>query len=205
MNLKRLLLDIRVSAPVALIFVVLSVQFWDQPLALWIAKVQMTYAHHLRNSHIPDLLLIITILLTSLSWLGYFYFVHRNIHDRRTQFLRIVGIIMPVTYVVKDFLKWIFGRTDTRIWLKHPGWHDFHWFAGTKGFEGFPSGHMLVFTPLLLALWQFFPRYWLYYGIVWLTLGAALIATEYHFLGDVIAGAYTGVVVYLAISHVFRS
>jgi membrane-associated phospholipid phosphatase len=193
--------DIRYCALAALILVVLSVRFWDIPLAIWIARYLLAYVPHIKNSEIPDLLLISVVILTSLSWMEYFYLLHRNIRDRRTHFFRFVGTVMPLTFVVKDVLKWIFGRTDTRIWLKNPGLHDFHWFAGTKGFEGFPSGHMLVFTPLFLALWQFFPRYRLYYGVVWFCLAIALIVTEYHFLGDVLAGAFLGAVVYLTVSR----
>lgn len=189
------------STPAALIWVVLSVQFWDLPLATWIAKYLLAYFPHVKNSDIPDLLLITVVTLTSLSWIFYFYLVHRNIHDRRTLFFRVVGTTMPLTFVVKDVLKWIFGRTNTRIWLSHPSLYDFHWFAGTKEFEGFPSGHMLVFTPVFMALWQFFPRYRLYYGVVWFCLAIALIVTEYHFLSDVLAGAFIGAVVYLTVSR----
>jgi membrane-associated phospholipid phosphatase len=201
MRFRERLLDIRYSAPVALILVLLSVQFWDLPLAAWIATYPPYYVRHLKNSEIPDLLLAIIIILTALSWAMYLYLIHQNIRDRRTQFLRVLGTAMPLTFVAKEILKWIFGRVNTRTWLKHPDLDGFHWFDGSKHFQGFPSGHMLVFTPLFLALWQFFPRYRLYYGIAWFSLAIALIATEYHFLGDVLAGAFIGVVVYLTVSR----
>jgi membrane-associated phospholipid phosphatase len=205
MKFNERLLDIRFGGLVALILVVLSVLFWDLPLAAWIAKYLLAYFPHVKNNDIPDLLLITVVILTSLSWMMYFYLVHKNIHDRRTHFFRVMGTVMPLTFVVKDVLKWIFGRTNTRIWLSHPSLHGFHWFAGAKGFEGFPSGHMLVFTPLFLALWQFFPRYRLYYGVAWLCLAIALIVTEYHFLSDVLAGAFVGAVVYLTVIRAVRS
>jgi membrane-associated phospholipid phosphatase len=97
---------------------------------------------------------------------------------------------------MKMILKWIFGRTEAHNWLFHPERYGFHWFAGSEGYLGFPSGHMMVFTPLFLALWDFFPRYRVYYVTVWLFLGIALIVTEYHFLSDVAAGIYVGILIY---------
>ncbi len=205
MKFRDRLLDIRFSAPVALILIVLSVQFWDLPLASWIATYPPHYVRALKNSEVPDLLLVTIILLTALSWAMYLFLAHQNIRDRRTQFFQVLGTFMPLTFIAKEVLKWIFGRINTRTWLKHPDLYGFHWFDGSKHFQSFPSGHMLVFTPLLLALWHFFPRYRLYYGIGFSCLVIALLVTEYHFLSDIIAGAYIGALVYLAVARAARS
>jgi membrane-associated phospholipid phosphatase len=193
--------EIFLSALAALILIVLCVWLLDLPLAAGIAEHLVAYAPYVKTSDIPDLLLITVVILTSLSWMMYFYLAHRNIHDQRTLFCRVMGTVLPISFGVKIILKWIFGRTETRLWLSDPSVYGFHWFNGTGGFQGFPSGHMLVFTPLFLALWYFYPRYRLFYGVIWFCLGTALIMTEYHFLGDVLAGAYIGAVVYLAVSH----
>jgi membrane-associated phospholipid phosphatase len=192
--------EIFFSALAALILIVLSMRLLDLPLAAWIAEYLMTYAPYVKTSEIPDLLFITVAILTSLSWMVYFYLAHRNIHDQRTLFYRVMGTVLPLSFGVKTVLKWIFGRTETRTWLSDPSLYGFHWFNGTEGFQGFPSGHMLVFTPLFLTLWYFHPRYRLYYGIVWFCLGIALITTEYHFLSDVLAGAYIGAVVYQTVT-----
>lgn len=63
----------------------------DLPLAAWIAEYPMTYAPYVKTSEIPDLLLITVAILTSLSWMVYFYLAHRNIHDQRTLFYRVMG------------------------------------------------------------------------------------------------------------------
>jgi len=131
----------------------------------------------------------------------YFYLASRNIYDRRTLFCRVTGTALPLSFIMKTILKWLFGRIETRTWLSDKSLYGFHWFAGTEGFQGFPSGHMLVFTPLFLALWHFYPRYRLHCGVVWFCLGVALITMEYHFLSDVLAGAYIGAIVYLTLSR----
>jgi hypothetical protein len=188
------------SAPVALILIVLCIWRFDLPLANWVAEGIDHYAPYIRTTAMPDPLFILVVVLTGLSWLAYFHLRGRNIDDPRTAFFSVVGTALPVSFGMKIILKWIFGRTEAHNWLLHPQFYGFHWFAGTKGFLGFPSGHMLVFTPLFLALWDFFPRYRIYYGMVWLSLGVTLIVTEYHFLSDVAAGTYVGLVIYQSVS-----
>jgi membrane-associated phospholipid phosphatase len=188
------------SAPVALFLVLLCIWRFDLPLANWVAESVDRYAPYIRTTAMSDLLFIMVVALTGLSWLAYFHLRRRNIDDTHTIFFSVAGTVLPVSFGIKIILKWIFGRTEAHTWLLHPQLYGFHWFAGTEGFLGFPSGHMLVFTPLFLVLWDFFPRYRIYYGIVWLSLGIALIATEYHFLSDVVAGAYVGLAIYQSVS-----
>jgi len=192
--------EIFLSALAALILVVLCMWLLDLPLAVWIARHVGTYAPYVRTSNLPDHLLVIVVILTSLSWSAYFYLVRRNIYDQRTFLCRMTGTVLPLSFGIKTLLKWMFGRIETHTWLADPSLYGFHWFAGTEGFQGFPSGHMLVFTPLFLALWHFYPRHRLYYGVAWFGLGVALVTTEYHFLSDVLAGTYLGAVVYLAVA-----
>jgi membrane-associated phospholipid phosphatase len=201
MKLNGPVKEIFFSAIAALISVVLGIWLLDLPLATWIAGYLMTYAPSAKTSTIPDLLLATVVILTSLSWAIYFYLAHRNIHDERKLFCRVTGTVLPLSYGVKIILKWFFGRIETRTWLSDPSLYGFHWLNGTEGFQGFPSGHMLVFTPLFLALWHYYPRFRFYYGVAWFCLGAALITTEYHFLSDVLAGAYIGAVVYLFVNR----
>jgi membrane-associated phospholipid phosphatase len=190
------------SALLALVLVTLCIRFVDLPLAAWISGHLRTYGLDEDNTKVPDLLLITVAIMTSFSWIVYFSLVRRNIHDRRTVLCQVTGTVLPMSFALKTVLKWLFGRTETRAWLADPGMHGFHWFAGTEGLSGFPSGHMLVYSPLFLALWHFYPRYRRYYGLAWFGLGVALITTQYHFLSDVIAGAYIGALLFLGVRRV---
>lgn len=192
------------SALVALILVVLSMRLLDLPLASWTAGSLRTYGLGEDNIQVPDFLLVSVAIMTVLSWLVYFHLRRRHIHDRLSIFCRIAGTVLPLSFALKTFLKWLFGRNETRAWLSDRSRVDFHWFAGTDGFQGFPSGHMLVYTSLFLALWHFYPRYRLLYGLAWFCLGVALIATQYHFLSDVIAGAYIGALVFFGARRALR-
>ncbi len=192
------------SAATALLLVLVCIWRLDLPLAGWVADHLRAQALYAPTSAIPDLLPASVALLTALSWLGYFYLLRRNIRDHRTRFCRMAGTVLPLAFGVKTVLKWLFGRTETRHWLFDPSSYGFHWLAGTWGFQGFPSGHMLVFTSFFLAAWHFFPAYRLHCSIALLSLAAALVATDYHFLGDVVAGAYVGALVYAAVSRVLE-
>ncbi len=192
------------SALLAFVSVLLSMKLLDLPLASWIAGYLRTYGLDQDNTQVPDLLLITVVIMSVLCWTVYVLLRRRNIHDRLSTFCLVTGTVLPLSFVLKDFLKWVFGRVETRTWLSDRGAAGFHWFAGREGLSGFPSGHMLVYTPLLLALWHFYPRYRNYYGLAWSGLFLALIATQYHFLSDVIAGAYLGALLFLGVRHAYR-
>jgi len=204
MNFKKDINKIVSSTLTVLILVLIGIFFLDIPLATWLDKNLNANAPFVKNSNIPDLLDVTVVILTSLSWGVYFYLDRRKIQNQSTFFCQVTGTVLPLSMGIKIALKWLFGRIETRTWLSNPGSYGFNWFNGRDGFEGFPSGHMLVLTPLFLALWHFYPRYRLYYGIVWLCLGTALLVTEYHFLSDVIAGAYIGGVNYLIVSALLK-
>ena len=155
-------------------------------------------------SSLPDLLLLMVIIVSTLAWAGYFFLSSKGISDQRTRLFLGLGTSLPVAFASKDLLKWIFGRVDTRFWLAKPDSYAFHWFHGGRNFEGFPSGHMLVFTPLFLALWNFSPKARPLILTAWLGLAAALLITEYHFLGDVIAGSYAGYLIYHGLDRIQR-
>ena len=102
---------------------------------------------------------------------------------------------MPVAYVTKLMLKYLFGRMNTRVWLENQVDHSFHWFHGGGQYASFPSGHMAVFAALAGACWLFFPKYRVACLAVMIALGFAMVATDYHYLSDVIAGGYLGLVI----------
>jgi len=192
------------STVAALILVVLSIHLLDLPLAAWFAERQWAHAMHAAVSKVPELSYVVAI-LTSVSWIVYFYLGREDTLGSSRHLCLLTGTTLPLSFGVKTVLKWVFGRTETRTWLKNLSPDGFHWFAGKQGYLSFPSGHMLVLTPLFLALWHFYPRYRVYSALVWCCLGAALIATDAHYLGDVLAGAYFGAVVYLATTRAIEA
>ncbi len=194
-----------VSGLAVILMIMISVRYFD----LRIASLILEYTgRNFQFSHVvsgmPDMLLLIVIAVSISCWTGYFLLFRRSISDRRTLLFQILGTSLPAAYVAKDLLKWLFGRVNTRLWLTEQHPYAFHWFHGSQDFHGFPSGHMLVLTPIFLSLWHYSPKLRLPALLLWFGLGAALLITEYHFLGDVIAGAYAGFLIHYAADRYFR-
>jgi membrane-associated phospholipid phosphatase len=176
--------------------VVLCVRYLDIPLADLVrhrlfASVQWSGM----TSNLPDLLLQGVLAATCAALVLYQVRSRMGIDDPITRLSQLVAWTAPASYLVKSVLKFAFGRVNTRIWLEQPGLYGFHWFQGAQGCEGFPSGHMVVSVTLLAALCRYYPKFRPWCLLLGVLLGVALIATGYHFLSDVIAGAYLGVVI----------
>jgi membrane-associated phospholipid phosphatase len=96
-------------------------------------------------------------------------------------------------------LKHAFGRLWPETWINHnPSWigtrqYGFMPFHGGEGWGSFPSGHTARITAPFAVLWHRVRRW----RIVWVmppaVIAAALIACDYHFLGDCVGGAYVGI------------
>jgi len=176
--------------------VVLCVLYLDVPLAYFVKNHLYGNLHWSRlTSDLPDLLLFVVLLTTSVSLVLYQVRTHRGVYDDLTSLEKLVSWAAPASYLAKAALKFAFGRVNTRLWLHEPGLYGFHWFQRRQGYDGFPSGHMIVIVTLLAALWRFHPKCRPWCLCLGLLLAVALIATDYHFLSDVIAGAYLGAMV----------
>lgn len=190
---------IRLSAGgflLASVLVVFSSEFLDARIALGFDRLLRSdplLAHY--TSRIPDLLLPAVLVLSGAMWAMYLRRVRRGSRDKKTRFFLLSGTAMPVAYVTKEVLKYLFGRMNTRAWLENPVDLSFHWFHGGGQYASFPSGHMAVFAALAGACWLFFPKYRVACLAVMIALGFAMVATDYHYLSDVIAGGYLGLVI----------
>ena len=159
-------------------------------------KLMSTYA-----SDIPDMLLPVAILCTVTSWTAYLWLVRKGVVSPLESFFQLVGWTVPLSYILKTALKDLFGKVTTRAWLANHELYGFHWFGGEWRFDGFPSGHMAVFTVLALAVWRFFPRYRYVCAGFLVFLAGALIITSYHFLSDVVAGALLGFLIHSVVCN----
>lgn len=178
------------------VIVAICIHSYDKMLAIYISRLSFNnLTWHKLTADIPDTLLLIVCIITIFACAGYLTRKNKGIYDKNTKFFHLIMYATPVSYVVKSLFKYVFGRITTREWLLRPDSYGFHWFQGGGLNAGFPSGHMAVFTAMAASLWRFYPRYRVIYSIFLLTMALALIATNYHFLSDVIAGAYLGVII----------
>lgn len=173
--------------------VVFSIRFLDEGLARWVMALHRSNRLlAVGGADIPDLLLPLVVIGTAAMWWGYFRVSAKGGDETRRRFLRLAATTVPVAFFLKALLQGGCGRIQTRLWLAGSGSAGFSWLSGTGGF---PSGHMLVFTAFSASVWRSFPRYRFLALSLPLLLAMALVATDYHFLSDVIAGAYLGTMV----------
>jgi len=178
------------------LFVIISHHFFDRGIAVFFGELLKnngllkTYA-----ADIPDLLFPIASVITCISWIAFYLLRRKNICSPYAQFFHLIGWTVPLSFFLKTILKNVFGMTNTRAWLVHREEFGFHWFQGGGNYSSFPSGHMAVFMVLVIALIRYFPRFRFAGLLFLLMLAAALVVTDYHFLSDVVAGAFIGLIV----------
>ncbi len=175
--------------------VAVSFRYLDMPIARSVARVIFHNAALSRaTGAIPDLLLALVMVTALGSWTLALYLETREPASIAARFFQLLGSSVVVAYALKTGLQYMFGRPSPRQWLDHPELYGFHWWGGAAQLDAFPSGHMSVFAAALLAVSRFYPgsRAWCV-GLS-CVLAAALMGTGYHFLSDVIAGAYCGMV-----------
>jgi len=184
------------GALLALALTLLSVSFVDLPVALFVKNHLYASSRWSKwTSDLPDLLLVVVLCTTLAAFSIYRVRKRKGIYDEMTRFAKLVAWSAPVSFLVKHFLKFVFGRYNTRRWVHDPDLYGFYWFQRRAGCDGFPSGHMVVVVTLLAALWRFYPKSRPLCLAAGSLLAVALVATNYHFVSDVVAGAYLGVLI----------
>ncbi len=198
MNFKKFVFSI----PLVIFLIMFCYLFLDEKIALFVKSTLMSGKRSsLFSADIPDLLSAFVCVVTVAAWTLYFRYKRNGINDTRTFFSMLVGTSLPIAFIVKSIMQFVFGGITTRFWLASPVVREFHWFHGVSQYSGFPSGHTAVFTVILLDLWKYYPRYRAVYGGFLLLLALALISTGYHFISDIVAGAYLAYITYYFTDH----
>lgn len=177
----------------------ISVAWIDLPLAQFILhELGRGATSAVVRAEYPDLLDAFVAVVTVASWIGFVILRRHHAGQRLVCCLQLIGTAVPFSYTAKDLLKAVFGRVNTRYWIEHPYHFEFHWLTAGDHFFGFPSGHLAVLGAFAFAVMHYYPRLrsWGWAGIT--LLAAALVVSEYHFLGDVIAGGYVGYLTFAA-------
>lgn len=147
-------------------------------------------------THIPDpfvALASVGLIVAALAaWVGWR-------PGPRTRTLLACAVAIAIAVMVKEQLKFAFGRTWPETWVDgNPSWiRDglflFQPFHGGKGWASFPSGHTAVIAAPAAVLWRAVPRWrWLWASLVG-AVAIGLLGANYHWVSDVLAGACVGI------------
>jgi membrane-associated phospholipid phosphatase len=121
----------------------------------------------------------------------------RSLSGRALPKLQSVVVIATLSLAVADAitkqLKFVFGRVWSETWVRDDHVYGFNPFHSGPDFGAFPSRHMAVICAVMSVLWICYPRFRALYALAIAAVAAGLVCTNYHFLGDVIAGGFLGI------------
>jgi membrane-associated phospholipid phosphatase len=185
------------SLTAIVILIAVSYQWLDRPIALLVHR-------EARLSHfglwvwltripnpLPPLALVVFVIF------GLLALARRSLSKFQSAGL-VCSLSVIIAEVTKNQLKVLFGRAWPETWAGNnpsfirDGDYGFHFLHGGGAYNAFPSGHMATTCAMLSVLWFSYPRPRWLYAMAGLMVGAGLVVANYHFLSDVIAGAFLG-------------
>lgn len=109
---------------------------------------------------------------------------------------------IAIAGILIDILKVIFGRARPRLFFKE-NYYGFSFFEFSSDMLSFPSGHANTVFALAVALFLLWPRWWFFYFPAAIMIAASRVVTGSHYLSDVIAGSYLGLLTALYVKSYF--
>jgi membrane-associated phospholipid phosphatase len=192
--LNRTLVAIAVCA----VAVVICYYFIDRPAAFFVHRHEIPRVEEFRWLTEPPPLvqiwspLVLVVLLKQLAWRPWRCWEH-------VLFIACAGLIVADQF--RGSLGDLFGRYWPETWhdnnpsLIGNGTYGFNLFKADNDNGSFPSGHATRILAFATAFWLTMPRGRCVYAIVAAPMLVALVAMNYHFVGDVLAGSVLGGIV----------
>jgi membrane-associated phospholipid phosphatase len=111
------------------------------------------------------------------------------------------SVAVCAAVMIKDQLKWAFGRTWPETWVQNnpsyikDGVYGFFPFHGGQGWYSFPSGHTTLICAAMAVFWIRWPRFRALYAAAVAAVVIGLLGADYHWVSDILAGAALGAAV----------
>lgn len=187
------------------IITVLICYFWiDRPVAFFVHR------HHIDEIKLfrwltyppPELQtwspLVLTLLLVRRAW-------GPLLHWQNALFVACVSVIVADQF--RFCLGDVFGRYWPETWrqdnpsLIDTGTYGFHPFQRGDDIGSFPSGHAARILSFGMVWLIAIPGSWIILAVIALPMLVSLVALNYHFVGDVIAGSVLGGIIATYAAH----
>jgi len=194
----RLMYSWLVALAVTAIAVTIAYYWLDRPIALIIHNQFNSTDHPIFVvlNQIPDPRTLIVIAVS--LGLGFRALSGRSISNFYAAVF-LCSWSLFLSEAIKNQLKVVFGRTWPETWVDNnpsfirDGVFGFNFMRDGDAFRSFPSGHMAAICAVMSVLWFWYPRWRVLFAIMALFVGVGLVGANYHFLSDVIAGAFVGI------------
>lgn len=178
--------------------IAISFQWLDRPIALLFHRDS-----RLGNNGFLEWLAQLPNPLIPLALLAFIVLGLRTLVGRSLSYYQAAAFVCSLSVILtetaKDQLKFLFGRTWPETWTGdnpsfiRDGVYGFNFLHAGGAYQSFPSGHMAAACAVLSVLWVWYPRLRMFWTIAGIAVGAGLVGGNYHFLSDVIAGAFLGI------------
>jgi membrane-associated phospholipid phosphatase len=182
----------------AAVAITVSYLWLDQPIA------HLAHAE-LQRFHLFEKLTLIPAALVPLAVVAFVVLGLRGLTGRQLSRFQTVmllsGVSLAVAIIIKDQLKFAFGRPWPETWIRNnpsfirDGLYGFQPFHGGAGYASFPSGHATMICTVMTVLWICYPRFRAVYALCMAAVAIGLVGANFHFLSDVIAGGFLGMTV----------
>jgi membrane-associated phospholipid phosphatase len=182
----------------AAVAITVSYLWLDQPIA------HLAHAE-LQRFHLFEKLTLIPDALVPLAVVAFVALGLRGLTGRQLSRFQTVmllsGVSLAVAIIIKDQLKFAFGRPWPETWIRNnpsfirDGLYGFQPFHGGAGYASFPSGHATMICTVMTVLWICYPRFRAVYALCVAAVSVGLVGANFHFLSDVIAGGFLGMTV----------
>jgi len=188
------------SALACLVLVLIAWFFLDRPIADF-SHAQRDWPYRqvfLRMQQVPDAFPALAAI--GIAVMGV-HGIRRRVLSGLPRLIVIVSISYLAAAVMKEQLKFAFGRTWPETWVRdNPSWirdkvFDFFPFHGGPGWASFPSGHSTAIASVMVVLWIAVPRLRPLWGLAMAAVVIGLLGMNYHWASDCIAGLFLGTAV----------
>jgi len=191
--------DFRCHILIALLLagmVVACYHFVDRPAAVWARGLDQQFVAVFKG---------ITVLGSSTPYLVGLAVLYPALRfcRRQTEAKRALFVFAAIASsgLTVDLLKWVVARWRPKAFFADPAQYGFAFFRTGYEHSSFPSGHAATAWALACALTLLFPRQ----RVLWIGAAALVAASRVivgaHYPGDVLAGAWFGVLITLALSR----
>jgi membrane-associated phospholipid phosphatase len=188
------------ASATVILFCILCYIFADIQVAFWF--------HSLKNNSYYNFFTIITKLGDSLAYLvgGLLLFV---VFRNRKPFRSYAGLFLFSTVAVSgltaDLVKYVVGRARPKLYFNE-NLYGFDFFRWEHAWTSFPSGHSATAFSVAVILTILFPRWRIAALFAGFIIAFSRVFLAQHYISDVIAGSFLGVVSTLLLYNLyFRS
>jgi len=196
---KHVLIKFGISLAITVMFCALSYVLWDRTLLGAIHALPPSWIHlgkcvsvfgKAEWYWVPGLVFAVA-----------FWFIRRNLKLFYAALSFCLSLAIGGT--LSTVVKFILGRYRPSM-LIHDGLYGFTW-LGTRMVEtSMPSGHCVTVGAAATALWFAYPPFRPVYVLWVAAMMSARLLAEAHYLSDVAAGTYLGVVAALIVGPMMR-